>query len=104
MNSHCRMVIGLATALAVLLGAAHVVSGVAGQGRPVAEVLQRITIEQNGVVLGTLEVPSGISVKLGTTTLLGGAERQAIRIGQPSDTPPVLVTLTQGATVRAPAN
>jgi hypothetical protein len=99
-----RLVVGLAIAAGITFGATHVVRELSAQDRPVAEVMQRITIEQNGIVLGTLEVPSGVFVKLGTTALPGGTQRQAIHIGQPSDTPPVVVSLTQGAAVRPPAN
>jgi hypothetical protein len=101
---HRRLLVGLAIIAWVVVVAAQVSRGLSAQGRPVAEVMQRITIEQNGIVLGILEVPSGVSVKLGTTALAGGAQRQAIHIGQPSDTPPVVVSLTQGAAVRPPAN
>ena len=99
-----RLVAALAIAVGSMLGTAHVVGGLSAQGQTVAEVVRRITIEQNGVVIGTLEVPTGVSVKLGTTALPGGAQRQAIHIGEPGDTPPVVVSLTQGATVRLPAN
>lgn len=90
MNAHLRRV-GLLVAFALAaVGAARAY----GQAQN-----QRLVIKQDGIVLGTIEVPSAVTMRLGTVfSRTGQPVSQLVHLG-PKDNPPVVINVTEGATV-----
>jgi hypothetical protein len=83
------------TGLVVALALAAV-----GAGRAYAQAQnQRLVIKQNGIVLGTIEVPSSVTLRLGTVfSRAGQPVSQLVHLG-PKDRPPVVVNVSEGATI-----
>lgn len=61
---------------------------------------QRLVIKQSGVLIGTLDVPPGVTVKLGTVfSDSGQVKSYIVHLGQPADNPPVVINVAEGTTI-----
>ena len=61
---------------------------------------QRLVIKQSGVLIGTLDVAAGVTVRLGTVfSESGQAKNYIVHLGQPADNPPVVINVAEGTTI-----
>jgi hypothetical protein len=61
---------------------------------------QRLVIKQSGVLIGTLDVPAGVTVRLGTVfSDSGQVKSHIVHLGQPADNPPVAINVAEGTTI-----
>ena len=71
-----------------------------GAGRAYGQAqTQRLVIRQDGIVLATIQVPSAVTLRLGTVfSRTGQPASQLVHFG-PTDNPTVVISVTHGATV-----